>query len=455
MKSRALQLFAGQDVEDLPHVDPATVKPGHAFVLGSGIAGLSMAEILSRNGWRITLLDDAPELGGDASRSTQDWLHTGWLYAALPYEAAMLDCHRALQLFRRTYDRVLPPGVVNLEVDDRGVRYPESKTGWFSPQMVHYLYSIGAHELSHWEKLMWHHYLDWIPLRRLRHLGYSTEPVHDVPPGLLALMNRWEHSPKGHEKYRVVQSTDARIDTHRVLSSLLSLLGEKTQVVTSAKYELTQLADRTTIRMDGEDHTPDLVVMGCGKGLPRLLRQLRHDDMARRLHSVKSPIVVLKRALDLPNFIRFTPELPETVNHIKYPVEGAGDVSTIGSYDSSPVEEQRDIAPFVTRVCDRLDVPESEVAGAYFGTKTELTGELARCYNHALERVNSNTFFAVAGKFSQFPVLVHTFAAAVGLRTDITNEARGELRLKVAPTAPERVVGSLAAPSTSGSSATT
>src|SRR5690606_18813711 len=120
--------------------------------------------------------------------------------------------------------------------------------------------------LSHWEKLMWHHYLDWIPLRRLRHLGYSTEPVHDVPPGLLALMNRWEHSPKGHEKYRVVQSTDARIDTHRVLSSLLSLLGEKTQVVTSAKYELTQLADRTTIRMDGEDHTPDLVVMGCGKG---------------------------------------------------------------------------------------------------------------------------------------------------------------------------------------------
>ena len=39
------------------------MKPGHAFVLGSGIAGLSVAEVLSRNGWKLTLLDTAAELG--------------------------------------------------------------------------------------------------------------------------------------------------------------------------------------------------------------------------------------------------------------------------------------------------------------------------------------------------------------------------------------------------------
>jgi phytoene dehydrogenase-like protein len=76
----------------------------HAFVLGSGIAGLSIAELLSRNGWKITLLEAAKELGGDASRSTQNWLHTGWLYAALPSSAAMLGCSRALRLVHEVYD---------------------------------------------------------------------------------------------------------------------------------------------------------------------------------------------------------------------------------------------------------------------------------------------------------------------------------------------------------------
>ena len=32
-----------------------------AFVFGTGIAGLSLAEVLSRNGWRITLIDNAPD----------------------------------------------------------------------------------------------------------------------------------------------------------------------------------------------------------------------------------------------------------------------------------------------------------------------------------------------------------------------------------------------------------
>src|ERR1700690_2180703 len=99
---------------------------GHAFVLGSGIAGLSVAEILSRNGWRITLLESSPELGGDASRATQNWLHTGGLYAAVSCDAAMRGCHPALGLFHAIYDSVLGPETMNLEFDARSVAFPQS-----------------------------------------------------------------------------------------------------------------------------------------------------------------------------------------------------------------------------------------------------------------------------------------------------------------------------------------
>lgn len=410
----------------------------NAFVLGSGIAGLSLAEILSRNGWRITLLDTATDLGGDASRSTQNWLHTGWLYAGLPSASAMQGCATSLRLFQKTYGPVLPPEIVNVVADEQGVEYPPSSSGWFSPDRVHYAFALATYDLSAIQRAAWKAYLDTVPLRRLRRLGYPTDAIGEIPRGLVDLMSRWEGDPAGHERYRVIPSTDARIDTKRVLSSLLRMLGDKTVVLRGAQYELVRQGNRTAIRIDGELHTPDLCVLAAGKSLPELLTQIGADAIAKDFKSICSPIVVLRRALDLPNFIRFTPNLPETINHIKYDVAGV-DVSTIGSYDFHPADRRPDISPFVEKVCRRLDVSTSEVVGSYYGTKTELTGKLARRYNHALDAINDNTFFAIAGKFSQFPLLVNEFAAKLGLRIDIANHARGTLAMDVADTAPERI----------------
>lgn len=92
-----------------------------------------------------------------------------------------------------------------------------------------------------------------------------------------------------------------------------------------------------------------------------------------------------------------------------------------------------------------MGVPLSSVIGSYYGTKTELAGARHRRYNHAVERVNRNTYFALAGKFSQFPLLVHEFAKDAGLRADIANEARGRLRRTVAATTPEQLATPLLA----------
>ncbi|HVJ88188.1 MAG TPA: FAD-dependent oxidoreductase [Labilithrix sp.] len=410
-----------------------------AFVLGSGIAGLSLAEILSRNGWKITLLDNVMELGGDASRSTQNWLHTGWLYAGLPSASAMQGCATSLQLFAKTYGSVLPPDVVNVVADDTGVKYPSSRSGWFSAERVHYAFALSSYDLSPLQRLGWKHYLDAVILGRLRRLGYATEPVRDLPEGLIRLMNHWEGDENGHTKYRLIRSTDARIDTKRVLSSLLRMLGEDADVVLGADCELVRNGNRTAVRVNGELHAPDLCVVAAGKSIPRLLAQIGANEIADDFKSISSPIVVLRRALDLPNFIRFTPNLPETINHIKFDTGGV-DVSTIGSYDFHPADQKPDISPFVEKVCKRLAVSPSEVVGSYYGTKTELTGKLARRYNHAVDAVNDNTFFAIAGKFSQFPLLVNEFAGRLGLSVDIANDARGTLAMEIAENAPERLV---------------
>lgn len=418
---------------------------GHAFVLGSGIAGLSVAEILSRNGWRITLLESSSELGGHASRATQNWLHTGWLYAALSCDAAMRGCHRALGLFHAIYDSVLGPETLNLEFDPHGVSFPHSSTGWFSPERVQYIYALTTSELSFWQRLTWRHYLDLVPLRRLRALGYDTNRAKELSPNLRRLLDYWERGEGGHSKYAVIPSTDAQIQTRRVMNSLLMLLGERTEVVRRAEYDLVRQGDRSVIRIGGESHVPDLLVIASGKSIPEQLQQLGRHAMAKQFKSVRSPIVVLNRELDLPSFIRFTPRLPTTVNHIKYNMEGVGTLSTLGSYEYYLAGQEPDISPFAERICQRLDISSGDVLDQYYGTKTEFTGSAKRRYNHAIEQVNDNTYFTIPGKFSQFPLLVHDFAERLGLQTKIVNEVRGLLSMQVSPTPRERIASAIAA----------
>ena len=254
---------------------------------------------------------------------------------------------------------------------------------------------------------------------------------------LVELLDYWEGDSAGHLKYLVVRSTDAQINTRRVLNTLLALLGDQTHVVSSARYTLTKQGARSVIRINGEEHMPDLVVMATGKGIAQQLTELGCERVAGRFKSVCSPIAVLNRALDLPNFIRFTPNLPTTVNHIKYEIPGLGLRSTVGSYDYFPVGQAPDISPFAKRICKKLDIPSSYVANVYYGTKTEFAGSAERRYNHAIERVNDNTYFAIPGKFSQFPLLAYEFCQRLGLDARAVSIARGTLRLEVAPTAPE------------------
>lgn len=423
------------------------MTPGHAFVLGSGIAGLTSAELLSRNGWRVTILETSHDLGGDASRSTQNWLHTGWLYAALPSRAALLACHRALQLFRPIYGRVLSPDTLNVERGPDGVSYPTSPHGWFASERVHYLYALETAELLTPEGRAWKRRLSSVAFPRLRRLGHATDAVTDLSANLVELLDRWEGDGDGHSRYLVVRSTDAQLNTRRVLDSLLGLLGVGTQVITNASYQLTTRRGRSTIVLDGESHTPDLVVMATGRGLPAQLAQIGKRSTAAQFKSVCCPVVVLKRALDLPNLIRFTPYLPDTVNHIKYEVRGLGLRSTIGSYDYYPAEQRPDISPFLTRVFKRFALQPNDVATVYYGTKTEFTGPAERRYAQAVEQVNGNTFWAIPGKFSLFPLLAHELAERLGLRTDLEPAScAGGLQLAAASTFPERAFLGLSEP---------
>ena len=126
-------------------------------------------------------------------------------------------------------------------------------------------------------------------------------------------------------------------------------------------------------------------------------------------------MLVFKEKLNYPDFIRFTPKVKHTINHVTFNLKGNKKISTVGSYYSFPPDSIPDNSYYENIMCERMGITMDSIMGSYCGIKTEYADGAKRRYNHALEKVNQNTFFALAGKFSQFPLLVNDFVNKTGL----------------------------------------
>lgn len=392
-----------------------------AMIVGTGIAGLSIAEMLSRNNYKIILLESQNKIGGEASLATQKWYHTGWLYAALPNPSAMLGCYNALRLYRKMYNNIFSNGQINLSLSEKNVEYLDAKDGWFTDERIYYFYSMSTYELSFLTKLYWPVYFKMVPMRRLKKL-YDFEVVTTLDKSLQDLLNCWEKDENGYRKYLPIRTTDAKIQTENVTKALVSSLSNDTEIITNVSFELSEQNNSTKIKLNGVEHSPDLLILASGKSIPTHLRQIGADKTADMIKSVKSPIIILKEKLNLPDFIRFTPNVTHTINHVKFNIEGHGQVSTIGSYYSFPVDDTPAISYYEELLCERIGKTKDDVLGSYYGIKTEFVGKEERRYNHSVMKVNQNTFFALAGKFCQFPLLAYDFAAQMGLSIASSNK---------------------------------
>ena len=54
------------------------------IIVGGGIAGITTAEILTREGFSVLLLEKNNTLASETTKVFHEWLHTGSLYTLVP-----------------------------------------------------------------------------------------------------------------------------------------------------------------------------------------------------------------------------------------------------------------------------------------------------------------------------------------------------------------------------------
>ena len=385
-----------------------------AFIIGTGIAGVSLGEILSRNGYKVFLLENSDKIGGEASLATQKWFHTGWLYAALPDQSATLGCNNAVKLFNVIYANKYFKNKINIRIDKSGVNYIAQDDGWFNNERINYIFAKSSYEFNLFTKIYWPLYLKFVYLSRIKKLNYK---INELEPDELTkeLLNIWENKLTGYKNYSIIESTDAKIKTDIIIRDLILSMNEETEIITNANYKLSNRNNYSEIEINGKSYKPSVLIIASGKSIPKHLKIIGADDYANQIKSIKSPILVLKDVLPYLDFIRYTPIVEHTVNHIKFNILNNKKISTIGSYFSFPIEEKVEISFYENLMLKMLAIDREQLLGSYYGIKTEFTGARDRRYNHTIKKINANTYFALAGKFSQFPLLVNDFITQEGL----------------------------------------
>jgi len=368
-------------------------------VVGGGIAGLAVAEMLQRSGASVVLLEKNKTLCSEASAEQQGWFHTGALYTALP---SNFFCRTMVGNLDDLVDYYSWFPNMNLRVDKH--IYTTSREGWFANRTNFYVYTSCRGVSWKWKlpwavalyrakrRMSWFETLD--ASRSLSHqLGFGAKPLQYVVHRSTLGVNL------DHVAF-ALKSRDRAMNTKLIAEDLLrSFLANGGLVQTQTKVlELEKgavlakgTAGEAPVRIPAR-HT----ILATGKDT---------TSFETNTKVFISPLLVVYPALTDLNFVRMSPHMEETINHICHRNNGL-EYSLIGNavyhdarQETGEVLERvrASMLGMAKRVFGDFDAKSTDL---FFGYKTEVSSSsfIRNYLYHIIDR--GNYTLALPGKFS-------------------------------------------------------
>ena len=115
------------------------------IIVGGGIAGISLSEILTREGHSVALIEKKNKLASVTTREFHEWFHTGSLYTLLK------DDMKTLKYILGSLDDLLEFyssfSQMNLQPTENGLKINPVNKGWFNPNYINFKYRLKNRKL--------------------------------------------------------------------------------------------------------------------------------------------------------------------------------------------------------------------------------------------------------------------------------------------------------------------
>lgn len=368
-------------------------------VIGGGIGGLAIAELLQRSGASVILLEKSSMLCAGASAEQQGWFHTGALYTALPmtsYFRTMVGNLDDLVDYYSGFPQM------NLKVDKH--LSTTDHDGWFSNRTNFYVYTSCQGVNWRWKlpwavalhrakrRMSWFENLD-ISRSLSRQMGLRAKPTKFVMHNTTLGVNL------DHVAF-ILKSRDRTMNTGLIARDLLNSFlanGGLVKIQTAVMNIEKGCVTATSHSGDAPSrYRARHIILATGKD------SVNFDKHTRVFIS---PLLVAYPALTDINFVRMSPHVEDTMNHICHRSDGL-EYSLVGNAVYYAPEHARgevleNIRSSMVSIAGRVfgDLGHREV-DLYFGYKTEVTSS-SSLRNYLYHIVDRGAFtLALPGKFS-------------------------------------------------------
>lgn len=359
-------------------------------IIGSGIAGITAAEILTREGHSAVLIEKNDTLASETTRDFHEWIHTGSLYTLIP------DNLMTLKFILGSIDDLIEyyssyPNM-NLVPTEKGLKITEQSTGWFENNNIHFKFRIKNRKWT----------FPWIfgvaramyLIDRIKEHDWLRRRAGVTDPFKLKLDDVYstaKHLLTYKEKFFDYQTPDFTTNSRNLLSDLIqNALSNGLYVSTSNEFiNYEKNSNHILVNCSKESFEANNIVLCMGGNITKFLNASLKVSYA--------PLAVIKNVPPNANSFVELDYFPENCINIITKGDGIGLIGGISFSSLTKCDK------YIEEVIQKHKeyIPELEVLHKYNGIKNEITiKDQPRNYLYHILPVEENIWGIIPGKFT-------------------------------------------------------
>ena len=363
------------------------------IVVGGGVAGISLSEILTREGHSVALIEKKNKLASATTREFHEWFHTGSLYTLLK------DDMKTLKYILGSLDDLLEfyssfPKM-NLQPTDKGLKITDNNKGWFSPNYINFKYRLKNRKLI----LPWLYAIarsialidgirkhDWLRRRAGILESVTTEYYFPILKNLLKIV-------ASSNKFYKIETTDFTTNSRDLLKDMIAT-AEKNGLEIFTKNELLEIknSNNNIIANCSNDNFQAKNMVVCLGGEIEKFSDLK-------INKSYAPIAVVKNIKeDTKSFVELDCFKKNCINIV---TKGKS-FGLIGGISLSKKDEVQKYFDFMINEHKKLN-PGIEILEKYIGVKNEIFQKKENrnyLFHINPSRKYKNVWSVIPGKFT-------------------------------------------------------
>ena len=363
------------------------------IIVGGGIAGISLSEILTREGHSVALIEKKNKLASVTTREFHEWFHTGSLYTLLK------DDMKTLKYILGSLDDLLEfyssfPKM-NLRPTDKGLKIADNNKGWFSPNYINFKYRLKNRKLI----LPWLYTIarsialidgirkhDWLRRRAGILESVTTEYYFSILKNLLKIA-------ASSNKFYKIETTDFTTNSRDLLKDMIAT-AEKNGLEIFTKNELLEIKNSNNniiANCSNDNFQAKNMVVCLGDEIEKF------SDL--KINKSYAPIAVVKNIkADTKSFVELDCFKKNCINIV---TKGKS-FGLIGGISLSKKDEVQKYFDFMINEHKKLN-PGIEILEKYIGVKNEIFQKKENrnyLFHIKTSKKYKNVWSVIPGKFT-------------------------------------------------------